>query len=85
MPFVGLLPTKGNWSEAYYSAFGKDNAGHDNIVSAQVLYYDVNLSIDNLKSEIYNSEWANLSVKFFEEEKEFFRVIVPIKRKNFYL
>ena len=70
--FVGLLPSNANWSQAYYSAFGKDNAGHDNIVSAQVLYYDVNLSIDNPKSEIYYSSWANKSVKFFEEETEFF-------------
>ena len=70
--FVELLPTKSNWSEVYYSSYGKDNAGHGNIVSAQVLYYDVNLSIDNPKSEIYISDFGNLSVKFFEEETEFF-------------
>ena len=72
--FFELLPTKTNWSEIYYAAFGKDGAGHDNIISAQVIYYDVNLSADNLKSEIYNSEWSNLSVNFFEEEIEFFDV-----------
>ncbi|MBI2654923.1 hypothetical protein HYX06_00675 [Candidatus Woesearchaeota archaeon] len=70
--FVGLLPTQQNWSDVYYSTYGKDGAGHENIVSAQVIYYDVNLSPDNLKSEIYNSGWGNLSVKFFEEEIEFF-------------
>lgn len=70
--FFELLPTKSNWSEIYYSVFGKDGAGYDNIVSAQVLYYDVNLSIDNLKSDIYYSEWSNKSVKFFEDEIEFF-------------
>jgi len=70
--FFELAPTKENWSEAYYSAYGKDGAGKDNIVSAQVLYYDVNLSAENPKSEIYNSEWGNLSVKFFDEEIEFF-------------
>jgi len=70
--FFELLPTKQNWDEIYYSTYGKDGAGHDNIVSAQVVYYDVNLSPENLKSEIYNSEWGNLSVKFFEEEIEFF-------------
>ncbi len=70
--FVNLLPSKANWNEAYYAVFGKDGAGYNNIVSAQVLYYDVNLSVENLKSEIYYSEWANKSVKFFEEEIEFF-------------
>src|SRR3989344_2712084 len=70
--FVGLLPTKSNWSEIYYSTFGKDGAGYDNIVSAQVLYYDVNLSIDNPKSEIYYSSWSNKTVKFYDEETEFF-------------
>src|SRR3989338_7764461 len=69
--FFELLPTKSNWSGVYYSTYGKDGAGYDNIVSAQVVYYDVNLSIENPKSEIYNSEWGNLSVKFFEEEIEF--------------
>ncbi len=70
--FINLLPTKQNWDEIYYSTFGKDGAGHNNIVSAQVLYYDVNLSIDNVKSDVYYSEWANKSVKFYEEEIEFF-------------
>ena len=69
--FVNLLPTSDNWDDVYYSAFGKDGAGHSNIVSAQVIYYDVNASIDNPKSEIYYSEWGNLSVKFFEEETPF--------------
>ena len=67
--FVGVLPTKSNWSEIYYSTLGKDGAGYDNIVSAQVLYYDVDLSVP--KSEIYNSGWGNLSVKFYNDETEF--------------
>ncbi|MBI2101725.1 hypothetical protein HYT53_03865 [Candidatus Woesearchaeota archaeon] len=69
--FVSLLPTSSNWNDVYYSTFGKDGAAHNNIVSAQVLYYDVNTSIDNPKSEIYYSEWGNLSAKFFEEETLF--------------
>ena len=69
--FVSLLPTSSNWDDIYYSAFGKDGASHSNIVSAQAIYYDVNTSIDNPKSEVYYSEWGNLSVKFFEEETLF--------------
>ena len=70
--FVGLLPSKTNWNEVYYSTYGKDGSSHNNIISSQVLYYDVNLSAENPKSEIYYSEWGNKSVKFFEEETEFF-------------
>ena len=69
--FAGLLPTRENWSEVYYSTFGKDSAGYNNIVSAQVLHYDVNLSSENPKSEIYYSNWSNLSVKFYKDEVEF--------------
>lgn len=69
--FVGLLPSKSNWSETYYAAFNKDGAGYDNIVSGQVIYYDVNTSIESPKAEIYYSGWGNKSVKFFEEEVEF--------------
>ncbi|MBI2658549.1 hypothetical protein HYX05_00405 [Candidatus Woesearchaeota archaeon] len=74
--FLGLLPSSSNWSDVYYSAFNKDGAGHNNIVSSQVVYYDVNLSIDNPKSEIYSSEWGNLSVKFFEDEAEFSNICI---------
>ena len=70
--FLGLLPTKNRWNEIYYSTFGRDGAGYDNLVSAQVIYYDVNLSSENIKSEIYYSEWGNLSVRFFKEENEFY-------------
>jgi len=69
--FIGLLPSNSNWNETYYAAFGKDGAGLNNTISAQVLYYDVNLSVENPKSEVYHSEWGNLGVKFFEEEKQF--------------
>ena len=69
--FFSLLPTKSNWSETYYAVFGKDGSGYENIVSAQVLYYDVNLSIESPKSDIYYSGWGNKSVKFFEDEIEF--------------
>lgn len=70
--FFDLAPKSNNWSSVYYSAFNKDGAGHDNIISAQAVYYDVNLSISALRSEIYYSDWNNLSVRFFEDETQFF-------------
>lgn len=70
--FVGLLPRNSNWSNIYYSAFNKDGAGYNNIIASQIIYYDVNLSVGNPKSDVYYSEWGNLSAKFFEEETNFF-------------
>ena len=72
--FIGLLPSRSNWSEAYYSTYGKDGAGYDNAISAQVIYYDVNLSGDNLKSEIYYSDWQNLTAKFYEDYIDFEKI-----------
>lgn len=69
--FFDLAPKSTSWNEVYYSVFNKDGAGHDNAISAQVIYYDVNLSISALRSEIYHSNWNNLSARFFEDETQF--------------
>ncbi len=64
--FIELAPLRSNWNEPYYAAFNQYGAGLNNIVSAQVIYYDVNLS--SAKVEILNSEWSNLPVKFYYED-----------------
>src|SRR3989344_3119757 len=62
--FIGFVPLRANWNEAYYAAFNQYGAGLNNIISAQVVYYDVNLSLENPKAEILNSGWGNLTAKF---------------------
>ncbi len=69
--FVSLVPTKSNWSAIYYSVYGKDGAGYNNAVSAQAIYYDVNLIAGSAKSDIAYSQYANKSVKFTEEQLQF--------------
>lgn len=69
--FSGSPLRKSNWSEIYYSSFGRDGMGFNNIVYARVIYYDVNLSLGSLKSEIYHSELSSIGVKFSEQEAEF--------------
>ena len=54
---------RSNWNETHYAVFNKYGAGLNNIVSARVIYYDVDLS--SAKAEILNSEWSNLPVKFY--------------------
>jgi hypothetical protein len=70
--FFELLPMDTSWDSIYYSTYGKDGAGHNNKISAQIIYYDVNLSFENPKAEIYHSKWSNLSVIFSEDEIIFF-------------
>ena len=65
--FLGLLPTREKWNETFYLAFGQYGATFNNIISAQVVYVNYNLSLDNLFSEIYYSNWNNISAKFYEE------------------
>ncbi len=70
--FIDLKPKSPSWSEDYYSTYGKDGSGEENIIFAQVIYYDVNLSAKNPESEISYSQIKNLSVNFYDNEIEFF-------------
>ncbi|MEK7617372.1 MAG: hypothetical protein AAB414_04945, partial [Patescibacteria group bacterium] len=63
--FLGYLPLRDSWKEPYYAAFNQYGAGLDNIISSQVVYYDVDLSAKSPKVEILNSSWSGLPVKFF--------------------
>ncbi|MBS3102336.1 hypothetical protein J4458_02725, partial [Candidatus Woesearchaeota archaeon] len=64
--FVGLTPTRANWSETFYSYYGLYGATFDNIISAQVINVDYNLSIENPYSDIVYSSWKNLSAVYYE-------------------
>ena len=64
--FVGLAAKRPNWNETYYTAYGKDGAALNNAISAQVLYVDYNLSLSNPYSNIYYSDWKNLTAQFYE-------------------
>ena len=59
--FIKLVPTRANWSETFYSHYELYGATLNNIISAQVIYVDYNLSIDNPYANVYYSSWDNLS------------------------
>jgi len=63
---VDLIPIRPEWNEPFYSVYGQDGASLDNIISAQVLYVDYNLSFTDPFAEVYYSEWDNLSGKFYQ-------------------
>lgn len=64
--FIGLSAKRVNWNDTYYAAYGQDGATLKNIISAQVLYVDYNLSLSNPYSSIYYSDWKNLTAEFYE-------------------
>src|SRR3989338_8045470 len=60
-----MLATRPSWNEPFHSSYGTYGAGFNNIVSAQVLYVDYDLSIDDPYAEIYNSEWSDLAASYY--------------------
>ena len=64
--FVNLLPTRSGWDETFYATYGAYGAALNNIVSAQVLYVDYNLSLDDPFAEVHYSDWKNLTAKFYQ-------------------
>ncbi len=66
--FIGLSPTRSDWNETFYSYYGLYSATLDNLISAQVLYVDYNLSLDNPYSDIVYSEWRNLTARYYSAD-----------------
>ncbi len=65
--FVDLAPSKQEWNETLYLTYGMYDTSFNNIVGAQVIHVDFNLSLEKPYSEIYYSEWEELPVKFYDE------------------
>ncbi|MBW2984965.1 DNRLRE domain-containing protein, partial [Candidatus Woesearchaeota archaeon] len=56
--FVELQPYMNDWDEPFVLTYGLYDSGYDNLVSAQIIYADLDTA------EIYYTDWANLSAKF---------------------
>ncbi|HIH92025.1 TPA: hypothetical protein HA281_04425, partial [Candidatus Woesearchaeota archaeon] len=69
--FVDLPSSADGWNTTYYSTFARNGETESNRVSAQVISYDVNLSVESLKSEIAYSSWQNLTAKYTTGYMEF--------------
>lgn len=62
--FVSLIPARSSWKEPFYLTYGLYSTSYDNIVSAQVMHVDYNITSENPYSEIYYSDWGNLPAVF---------------------
>ncbi|MCH8003652.1 MAG: hypothetical protein IH934_03385 [Nanoarchaeota archaeon] len=69
--FVNLQNSREFWNESLFLTFGSYGSTNNNIISAQVLNVDYNLSADNPYSDIVYSSWANLTAKFVKDIIEF--------------
>ena len=64
--FAGLEQSKQNWNDSLYLYYGLYGFSEKYDVSAQVLYVDYNLSVENPYSDIAYSGWQNNSALFAE-------------------
>jgi hypothetical protein len=61
--FVGLEDS-GEWNDSFYLSYGRYGSGLENVVSARIVYYDVNLSVPY--SDIVLSDVLSLRADFEE-------------------
>jgi len=67
--FVSLTSSRNNWDETFYLNYGRFESTSNNEILAQVIYVDYNLLSDSPSSEIYYSEWDNVSATFIDSEE----------------
>ncbi len=65
--FIDLQPSKESWDEPFLLNHGSYGATYKNIVSSQIIYFDYNLTVDNLYFEVLHSAFAHLSAGFHPE------------------
>jgi len=74
--FIDLASTRDDWDSPLYLGYGKYGAGLENVVSAQVINADYNLSVENAYSYVSYSDISNLTAVFMAESLEFKDVCV---------
>lgn len=74
--FVGLEPARDKWNEIFYSNYGQYGATLNNSISAQILYANYNLSVNEPFAEIYYSAWQNLTARYYFASIDFKNVCV---------
>jgi hypothetical protein len=62
--FLNLESLEENWNETFYISKGKHGSTYNNKIRAQVIYYDLSLTQEDIHSYIYNSEIKQLNAIF---------------------
>ena len=74
--FIGLIPKRENWNDIFYATYGQYGASLNNIISAQIIYVDYSLSVEEPFAEIFYSSWQNLTSTFYFSSIDFKNVCV---------
>ena len=74
--FIGLGPSKDEWSEVFYSTYGQYGATLNNVISSQIIYVDYGVRETKPYVEIYYSQWQNLSANYYFSSIDFENVCV---------
>jgi hypothetical protein len=61
------LESSGNYNDSFFLSYGKYGAGFNNTVLAQAVYFDVDLSPENIHSNIYASDIQSLPAVFVDD------------------
>ncbi len=69
--FVGLAPTRDRWNDVFYSSYGRYGAGLNNLISAQIIYYNVSLNVEQPYADIITSSLSTLDAKYYFDEISF--------------
>lgn len=80
--FISLASSRSNWNEALYFAYGMHDASESNVVGAQVIYVDYNLSAEKPYSNIYYSKWESLPALFKEDSNSIKNISIVDALKN---
>jgi glycerophosphoryl diester phosphodiesterase len=74
--FVDLQSSRDYWNESLFLGYGSYGSTEENMVFAQVLHVDYDLSLENAYTDISYSSWKNLTASFVEDVIEFEDVCV---------
>jgi len=74
--FVDLESSRDLWNESLFLSYGGYGSTDNNLIFAQVLHIDYNLSVENPYTDIVYSSWGNLTAEFVSGFIEFEDVCV---------
>ncbi|MEA2037840.1 MAG: hypothetical protein U9O94_10120 [Nanoarchaeota archaeon] len=69
--FIELTSTSANWDDSFYINYGRYDASYNNIVSAQVVYVNYSVSIEDPYEDIAYSNESTISADFEKRKVEY--------------
>ncbi len=68
---LNLVPEQDSWDDSFYLNYGSYGASYDNNITAQLIYADYSLDLDDPYADIRYSDIRQLGAVFYTEESVF--------------